>query len=69
MRNVKYIHTAYVQTDFYLVAEGSSPLRQVEHGQEGELCIGGVGVALGYLHAPDLTAQVRIRIHIHSSES
>jgi len=40
------------------VAEGSSPLSQVQGGQEGELCIGGVGVALGYLHAPDLTAQV-----------
>ena len=26
-------------------------------GQEGELCIGGEGVALGYLHRPELTAE------------
>ena len=28
---------------------------QVPDGEEGELIIGGDGVALGYLHAPDLT--------------
>jgi len=27
--------------------------------EEGELLIGGIGVATGYIHAPDLTAQVR----------
>ena len=26
-------------------------------GQEGELCIGGLGVALGYLHRPELSAE------------
>lgn len=31
-------------------------LRQVEDGESGELCIGGPGVAIGYLNRPDLTA-------------
>ncbi|MGO4778638.1 AMP-binding protein, partial [Lysobacter sp. 2RAB21] len=31
-------------------------LRLLPRGAEGELCIGGVGVAHGYLGAPDLTA-------------
>ncbi len=31
--------------------------RQAEPGEEGELCIGGEAVALGYLDAPDLTAE------------
>jgi amino acid adenylation domain-containing protein len=32
-------------------------LRPVPPGEVGELCIGGPGVALGYLHQPDLTAE------------
>ncbi|MEA2137022.1 MAG: hypothetical protein QOG56_172 [Solirubrobacteraceae bacterium] len=32
-------------------------LRPVERGEPGELCIGGPGVALGYLRRPELTAQ------------
>jgi amino acid adenylation domain-containing protein len=32
-------------------------LRPVPPGETGELCIGGPGVALGYLHRPDLTRE------------
>ena len=32
-------------------------LRPVRDGQEGEICIGGAGVALGYLNRPALTAE------------
>ncbi len=32
-------------------------LRPVPSGEPGELCIGGSGVALGYLHRPELTAR------------
>lgn len=32
-------------------------LQPVTHGQVGELCIGGVGVAAGYINRPELTAQ------------
>jgi polyketide synthase PksJ len=41
-------------TSFYVVDEN---LREVSEGEEGELVIGGDGVALGYLHAPELTVQ------------
>jgi len=34
-----------------------SDLKPVADGEEGELCIGGGGVALGYLNRPELTAQ------------
>ena len=44
------------QTEFYLAAD-DPPTRLAGDEEEGELCIGGIGVALGYLHAPDLTAQ------------
>ena len=60
--NVRYF--AGLQTEFFVVAEGQGQhpkMVQVARGEEGELCIGGMGVALGYLHAPDLTAQVRIQ--------
>ena len=33
-------------------------IQLVKPGQEGELLIGGVCVAKGYIHAPELTAQV-----------
>lgn len=42
------------QTMFYVVDEEGRDITAT--GQEGELWIGGDGVALGYLHAPDLTA-------------
>jgi amino acid adenylation domain-containing protein len=52
------------ETVFYLLDTSSEGglLRQVDAaaGEEGELCIGGVGVARGYLHAHDLTAKVFI---------
>lgn len=31
-------------------------LRPVEHGESGEICIGGPGVGLGYVNRPDLTS-------------
>ena len=34
------------------------PKTQMPLGMEGELWIGGIGVAKGYLHAPDLTKEV-----------
>ena len=34
------------------------PATEVAFGEEGELWIGGVGVAAGYLKRPDLTSQV-----------
>ena len=34
-----------------------SQLRLVEDGQSGEICIGGPGVAIGYLNRPDLTQE------------
>lgn len=52
------IGTAISETNLYLVAL-EAPYRQVPEGSEGELWIGGVGVALGYVHAPELTAQVQ----------
>ena len=47
------------ETQLYLVSD-AQPWRLVGERDEGELWIGGVGVARGYLHAPDLTAQVRL---------
>jgi len=49
-------------TTFYLVSDPDAALREgalpalAGPGDEGELWIGGIGVAAGYLHAPDLTA-------------
>ena len=41
-------------TQIYLLDEEG---RQVPAGEPGEICIGGVGVANGYLNRPDLTAE------------
>jgi non-ribosomal peptide synthetase component F len=41
-------------TLFYIVSE-TEPYRLVNENAEGELWIGGVGVAAGYVHAADLT--------------
>jgi len=43
------------KTSFYIVTEDGRDV--TESGEEGELWIGGDGVALGYLHAPELTVQ------------
>jgi non-ribosomal peptide synthetase component F len=43
-------------TDFYLVVEADGVRQRLaSFGEEGELWIGGAGVAAGYLNAPDLT--------------
>ena len=51
-------------TQVYILDEH---LRQVPIGEPGELCIGGVGLAKGYLNRPDLTAE-RFIPHPFSSE-
>ena len=48
------IGTPISETDFYLASEADVS-QLAPPGQEGELCIGGVGVARGYLNALDLT--------------
>ena len=49
------------QTLFYIVSEDeNAPKRLLPGGSEGELWIGGVGVAAGYLNAPDLTKEVLV---------
>ena len=46
------------KTLFYIVMEDETlPKKQSSIGEEGELWIGGVGVAKGYLHAPELTIE------------
>lgn len=41
----------------YIVAEGSGPgMEPLPVGYPGEICIGGAGVALGYLNLPELSA-------------
>jgi amino acid adenylation domain-containing protein len=46
-------------TRLYLL---DSDLRPVADGAEGELCIGGLGVAAGYLHRPELNAERFVRL-------
>eukprot|EP00981_Chlorochromonas_danica_P013836 scaffold6913_cov169-Ochromonas_danica.AAC.2 len=50
------IGKAISDTLLYLVGE-SQPWKEVPQGEEGELWIGGIGVAAGYLHAPNLTQE------------
>eukprot|EP01039_Chlorochromonas_danica_P000739 gene739-803_t len=50
------IGKAISQTLLYVVGE-NQPWSEVAQGEEGELWIGGVGVAAGYLHAPHLTQE------------
>jgi amino acid adenylation domain-containing protein len=42
------------QTEIYLVGRDLNPVAQ---GEVGEICIGGLGVARGYLNQPELTAE------------
>lgn len=56
------IGQAISKTDLYVVADGL-PWREVNCGEEGELLIGGIGVAAGYLNAPDLTKERFIGKH------
>ena len=43
------------ETVFYVVNPDGRPFTLVPDGEEGELWIGGIGVAAGYLNAPELT--------------
>jgi acyl-CoA synthetase (AMP-forming)/AMP-acid ligase II len=43
-----------------LVKPESAPPELVGENEEGELWIGGIGVAAGYLKRPDLTVQVTL---------
>src|SRR5712692_6600646 len=45
-------------THVYILDEN---LRQVPRGKSGEMYVGGVGIARGYLHRPELTAEKFIR--------
>lgn len=42
------------ETQFYLV---NDKMELVKDGEIGELCIGGIGVAKGYMHRDDLTIE------------
>ena len=42
----------------------SDNLRPVPTGTTGELCLGGIGVARGYLHRPEITVEKFIRIAV-----
>ncbi len=44
-----------------------SSLQPVPIGIPGELCIGGVGVARGYLHLPELTSEKLVPIRLAAS--
>lgn len=48
------IGSALQQTSLHVLDD---ELRPVPSGQVGELCLGGPGVATGYLHRPELTAE------------
>ena len=50
----------------YLLDEQLCP---VEHGQSGEICIGGPGVGLGYINRPDLTSSKFIDNPIESERA
>jgi amino acid adenylation domain-containing protein len=54
------------QTRLHVLDEG---LRPVSPGEVGELCIGGPGVALGYLHQPDLTAERFVPVPVATGET
>jgi surfactin family lipopeptide synthetase A len=50
------------ETVFYIVMEDETlPKKISKVGEEGELWIGGIGVAKGYLHANDLTVKVFVK--------
>ena len=44
------------ETTLFVVSE-DQPYKQMPEYEEGELWIGGIGVAAGYIHAPELTVQ------------
>lgn len=52
-------------TTFYLVDENNEP---VSKNQEGELLIGGKGLAVGYVGAPELTAEKFVMLGFGSGE-
>ena len=48
------IGSAIQDTELWILDENGAP---VADGEPGELHIGGAGLALGYLHRPELTAE------------
>ena len=53
----KYVdyHLRYVTQRFFIL--DPNDLKAVDLGHEGELCIGGPGLARGYRNLPELTAE------------
>ncbi|MEC3980481.1 non-ribosomal peptide synthetase [Amycolatopsis sp. H20-H5] len=56
LRDVERVPIGYAlqQTDLFVLDDALNP---VAPGVTGELCLGGPGVATGYLHRPELTAE------------
>lgn len=61
MREKSNIGTPINGTRYYIL---NSDMNEVEHGEIGELCISGDGLASGYLHQPSVTEDKFIQVRI-----